>query len=204
MAGAGLASADTGASGASAQAPGLLSGALAQAPAADAANPCGSTLNTVGLLNPVLGTLCATPHQGSADRSGATAAGTAHHSPGAASGDVVQLPLQAPVNACGNTVNALALLNPSAGNDCRSHHPGPPHRPSPPPRTPTPPPTGTPPAPGTHSAPPPPPTAPALQPVGAQLAHTGAGGLPVEVPAALGLLSLGALLYHRARRSLPD
>ncbi|MEU3981367.1 chaplin [Streptomyces sp. NPDC026672] len=39
-------------------------------------------------------------------------------SPGVLSGNVIQLPVEIPVNACGNTVDALALLNPSFGNAC--------------------------------------------------------------------------------------
>ncbi|MFE9674251.1 chaplin [Streptomyces sp. NPDC006259] len=44
----------------------------------------------------------------------ATAAG----SPGAISGNGVQLPVNVPVNLCGNTVNVVGLLNPAAGNAC--------------------------------------------------------------------------------------
>ncbi|MFD0305690.1 chaplin [Streptomyces sp. NPDC127119] len=43
--------------------------------------------------------------------------GTAH-SPGVISGNTVQLPVDVPVNACGNTVNVVGLLNPAAGNSC--------------------------------------------------------------------------------------
>ncbi|MFI2758045.1 chaplin [Streptomyces echinatus] len=39
-------------------------------------------------------------------------------SPGAASGNVAQVPIHLPVNACGNTVDVIALLNPSFGNAC--------------------------------------------------------------------------------------
>lgn len=42
----------------------------------------------------------------------------AAHSPGVASGNVVQAPIHVPVNVCGNTVNVIALLNPSFGNFC--------------------------------------------------------------------------------------
>ncbi|MGN9817450.1 chaplin [Streptomyces sp. SD11] len=43
--------------------------------------------------------------------------GTAH-SPGVISGNTIQLPVDVPVNACGNTVNVVGLLNPAAGNSC--------------------------------------------------------------------------------------
>ncbi|TXS51026.1 chaplin [Streptomyces sp. t39] len=44
--------------------------------------------------------------------------GTAAGSPGVLSGNAVQLPVHVPVNACGNTVNVVGLLNPAAGNSC--------------------------------------------------------------------------------------
>uniref|UniRef100_UPI00048C6392 chaplin n=1 Tax=Streptomyces sp. 142MFCol3.1 TaxID=1172179 RepID=UPI00048C6392 len=48
----------------------------------------------------------------------AGAEGVAADSPGIASGNNVQVPLHVPVNACGNTVNVVALLNPAFGNSC--------------------------------------------------------------------------------------
>jgi len=48
----------------------------------------------------------------------ADAAGKAVGSPGVASGNVVQVPVNIPVNLCGNTVNVIALLNPTFGNEC--------------------------------------------------------------------------------------
>ncbi|MGW0117326.1 chaplin [Streptomyces sp. NPDC003327] len=46
------------------------------------------------------------------------AQGAAVGSPGVVSGNAVQLPVHVPVNACGNTVNVVGLLNPSFGNGC--------------------------------------------------------------------------------------
>ena len=43
--------------------------------------------------------------------------GTAH-SPGVVSGNTVQLPVNVPVNVCGNTLNVVGLLNPAVGNGC--------------------------------------------------------------------------------------
>lgn len=48
----------------------------------------------------------------------ADAGGTAERSPGLLSGNLVQLPVNVPVNACGNTVSVVGLLNPAAGNRC--------------------------------------------------------------------------------------
>ncbi|MCF4138387.1 chaplin [Streptomyces sp. Tue 6430] len=42
----------------------------------------------------------------------------AAHSPGVLSGNVIQLPVHAPVNVCGNTVDVIGLLNPAFGNTC--------------------------------------------------------------------------------------
>ncbi|MFI9204534.1 chaplin [Streptomyces sp. NPDC053048] len=46
------------------------------------------------------------------------ARGVASNSPGVASGNTVQVPVHVPVNACGNTVNVVGLLNPATGNRC--------------------------------------------------------------------------------------
>ncbi|MEU6093451.1 chaplin [Streptomyces sp. NPDC047079] len=46
------------------------------------------------------------------------AEGTATTSPGIGSGNVIQIPVDIPVNACGNTVSVVGLLNPAAGNAC--------------------------------------------------------------------------------------
>ncbi|MFD9502132.1 chaplin [Streptomyces sp. NPDC060035] len=60
----------------------------------------------------------------------ASAEGAAVNSPGVGSGNVAQVPVHVPVNACGNTVNGAALLNPSFGNECanvdsgKGHHHG--------------------------------------------------------------------------------
>jgi LPXTG-motif cell wall-anchored protein len=47
-----------------------------------------------------------------------TADGVTAGSPGAVSGNTIQLPVHVPVNVCGNTVNVVGLLNPAAGNTC--------------------------------------------------------------------------------------
>ncbi|MEU5160567.1 chaplin [Streptomyces sp. NPDC020875] len=44
--------------------------------------------------------------------------GAAANSPGVLSGNVIQVPVHVPINVCGNTVNIIALLNPTAGNIC--------------------------------------------------------------------------------------
>ncbi|MGW5129160.1 chaplin, partial [Streptomyces sp. NPDC004069] len=49
---------------------------------------------------------------------GAAAEGAAAGSPGVLSGNTIQLPVDIPVNVCGNTVDVVGLLNPAAGNRC--------------------------------------------------------------------------------------
>ncbi|GAA2993871.1 hypothetical protein GCM10010519_29020 [Streptomyces lactacystinicus] len=49
---------------------------------------------------------------------GAEAQGGAVGSSGVVSGNSVQVPIQVPINACGNTVDVIGLLNPSYGNHC--------------------------------------------------------------------------------------
>ncbi|GHE37205.1 chaplin [Streptomyces thermocarboxydus] len=46
------------------------------------------------------------------------AEGAAVHSPGVVSGNVIQVPVNIPVNLCGNTVNIIGALNPAFGNHC--------------------------------------------------------------------------------------
>ncbi|MFE0700870.1 chaplin [Streptomyces sp. NPDC058872] len=48
----------------------------------------------------------------------AGAGGVAAHSPGVLSGNLIQAPVHVPVNACGNTVSIVGLLNPTFGNTC--------------------------------------------------------------------------------------
>ncbi|MBE9499398.1 MULTISPECIES: chaplin ChpH [Streptomyces] len=46
------------------------------------------------------------------------AQGAAVNSPGVVSGNTVQVPVHVPVNACGNTISVIGLLNPAFGNTC--------------------------------------------------------------------------------------
>ncbi|MFJ4847972.1 MULTISPECIES: chaplin [unclassified Streptomyces] len=46
------------------------------------------------------------------------AQGAAVGSPGVLSGNVIQVPVNIPVNLCGNTINVVGLLNPAVGNVC--------------------------------------------------------------------------------------
>lgn len=46
------------------------------------------------------------------------AEGAALTSPGVISGNVVQVPVNVPVNLCGNTVDVIGALNPALGDGC--------------------------------------------------------------------------------------
>lgn len=46
------------------------------------------------------------------------AEGAAVQSPGVLSGNTVQVPVQVPVNLCGNTVSVIGLLSPAFGGVC--------------------------------------------------------------------------------------
>lgn len=68
------------------------------------------TMIAGGIIAAGAGAASATGH------SGADAHGVATHSPGVASGNLAQVPVHVPVNAVGNTVNVIGLLNPAFGN----------------------------------------------------------------------------------------
>jgi hypothetical protein len=58
ISGAGFALADSGAHGAAAGSPGVLSGNLLQVPVHIPVNVCGNTIDVIGLLNPAFGNAC--------------------------------------------------------------------------------------------------------------------------------------------------
>ncbi|GGX54301.1 chaplin [Streptomyces fructofermentans] len=151
-------------------------------------------------------------HQGGGrhDGGGSSAHGEAHGSPGVGSGNKGQVPLDVPVNLCGNAVDVVGLLNPVFGNDCGEHRgpkgygdDTPPSTPPSEPPTMEPPtaePPGTPPAtpPGTPPAVTPPSGTPAPGPR-AELPKTGSEGVLAASAAGAGLLLGGAVLYRRGR-----
>ncbi|MFD8022572.1 chaplin [Streptomyces lavendulae] len=54
----------------------------------------------------------------SAASADAGASGAAIGSPGVLSGNLIQVPIHVPINACGNSVSVIGLLNPAFGNTC--------------------------------------------------------------------------------------
>ncbi|WUJ19857.1 chaplin [Streptomyces sp. NBC_00390] len=65
-----------------------------------------------------MGNVCANGESTGSASAGSWAYGVAVSSPGVLSGNVVQVPVHVPVNVCGNSVNVIGMLNPSAGNVC--------------------------------------------------------------------------------------
>ncbi|OLZ73571.1 hypothetical protein AV521_05820 [Streptomyces sp. IMTB 2501] len=176
------------ADGSAAGSPGLISGNGIQLPVHVPVNVCGNTVNVVGLLNPAVGNACANGDTGTAkgrsSRSGgASAQGTAQDSPGVLSGNGIQLPVEAPVNVSGNSVNVIGLGNPAEGN--RSVNGGLPRAPRhPAPKAP----------PRHHRAP-----RPATQSTTYALAHTGTDTTFPAVAGSATLLLTGTALYRRFR-----
>ncbi|MER7918734.1 MULTISPECIES: chaplin [unclassified Streptomyces] len=199
--------ADSTAAGAAVGSPGLISGNGIQLPVHVPVNVCGDTVNVVGLLNPAMGNSCANTGGGSATRGGsangggATAASAEKGSPGAVSGNGIQLPIDLPVNISGDSVNVVGLLNPVFGNHSENTSSTHATRPVTPPRV-TPPRHTAPPArpqphvPPARTAPEPP--AAAHRATGT-LAHTGADGTLTAAFAGAASLAGGAALYRRFR-----
>ncbi|MFF8907498.1 chaplin [Streptomyces olivaceoviridis] len=218
----GYAHADSGAAASAGGSPGVLSGNTVQAPVHAPVNICGNTVNVVGLLNPSVGNKCA--HHGGAPEGHHSGSGGSHAgghtggSPGVGSGNTVQVPIDVPVNVCGNSVDVIGVGNAAVGNDCANEggygnppvkpgHPGKPGEPGHPdkPDNPGHPGTGSPTGgggSGTHGTP----QVKAQvgrsgQPLGtAQLAHTGSEvPLGIALPAGAGAVLAGAVLYRKAR-----
>ncbi|MEU6994396.1 chaplin family protein [Streptomyces sp. NPDC046465] len=118
----GYAHADSGANGSSSNSPGVASGNNVQLPVDVPVNVCGNTVNVVGVLNPASGNHCANPSRGGGGShqsgGGAKASGHSGDSPGVGSGNNVQLPVDVPVNVCGNSVTIGGLGNTAVGNEC--------------------------------------------------------------------------------------
>ncbi|WP_329133818.1 chaplin [Streptomyces sp. NBC_01476] len=205
----GYASADTGAVSGTSNSPGLLSGDSVSAPVDVPVNVCGNSVDAVALANPASGNDCGNiSHSTGRDSgqqagSGSYSTGYGSGSPGVLSGNSAEIPVHVPVNACGNTVDVLALLNPTFGNSCDAS------------AAVLAPPVSTPPAPAPpHARPPrahdlpPAPEAPApevsvpAQRTSPQLAETGFSGRAIGAAGvtSAALLLGGAMLYRRGVR----
>ncbi|MEV3991742.1 chaplin [Streptomyces sp. NPDC049837] len=136
---------------------------------------------------------------------GASADGAAVKSPGVISGNGIQLPIDLPVNVSGNSISLVGILNPAFGNASSNGGSKPPVMPQKPkpqkPREPVAPPehdepAAPAPAPADRA-----PSTPLPQTSSTSLAETGAGAglIGIGVPAAMGLMIGGGLLYRRFR-----
>ncbi|MFB7494917.1 chaplin family protein [Streptomyces sp. NPDC056161] len=118
----GSAHADSSAHGAAAHSPGVLSGNTVQVPVHMPVNVCGNTVNVVGVLNPAMGNTCADRGGGATGGHGGSggthAGGHTEDSPGVGSGNTVQVPVDVPVNVCGNSVDVIGVGNAATGNHC--------------------------------------------------------------------------------------
>src|SRR5438445_751087 len=81
---------------------GILSGNIVQAPVNVPLNACGNQAVVGGLGNFAGGSRCSAGGHGSGSSSGATAVGAVSGSRGILSGNVLQAPINVPVNLCGN------------------------------------------------------------------------------------------------------
>ncbi|MFJ6069468.1 LAXTG-anchored chaplin ChpA [Streptomyces sp. NPDC093065] len=229
--------ADSHADGAATNSPGAVSGNALQAPIDIPVNACGNSVDVIAALNPAFGNECenasdeqpdghgggygedtsstsSSSSSSSSSGSGSHADGATHGSPGVGSGNNTQIPVDVPVNLCGNTADVIAALNPVFGNACENSAEEPPgygEEEPPPPTTPPgygeeepPPPTHEePPPPGEEEPPPPPeeehppPAPPKEQPPA--LAETGSEGTLGAAAAGAVLIAGGAILYRRGR-----
>jgi hypothetical protein len=117
--------ADTGASasGEAAGSPGVGSGNLLQIPVNLPVDVCGNQVNVVGILDSVTGNRCANGESQGADAagsgaSGSSASGSSHGSPGVGSGNLIQIPVNAPVNICGNQLAIVGIGDSVHGTSC--------------------------------------------------------------------------------------
>ncbi|MBM9508164.1 chaplin [Actinacidiphila acididurans] len=207
LAPAGFASADASAGGDTADSPGVVSGNSVQVPVHLPINLCGNTVDVVGLLNPAAGNACtnssahaAGSAAGGRQGSGARADGHTSGSPGAVSGNEVQLPIDLPVNISGNSVDVVGIGNPAVGNTSSNTgvgNPGPAPVVQPPAHRPVPAPPNEPPAVPSNG----PQTGDRTDdPI---LAQTGAEGLGWAVAGSAALLLGGAVLLRRVGRRGP-
>ncbi|WP_078967034.1 chaplin [Streptomyces sp. WM6378] len=195
LAATGYAYADSNADGSADSSPGVLAGNSVQLPVNVPVNVCGNTVDVLGLLNPSAGNTCANvsgAHHGakagsahSGNTGGASASGRGKDSPGVLAGNGLQLPVDLPVNISGNSVSVVGALNPAVGNTSVNRSTPVHHHPAAPPALPGPAPVRA--APATPVA------------QGSELAHTGADGIGLAIPASAALLLGGGVLYRRFR-----
>ena len=113
-----------------ANSPGLVNGNVVQVPVDAPLNVCGITANVVAVYDTAAGNKCANGGEhghepmrprgayGPGPSVGAGANAVSANSSGAVTGNVVQVPIQAPINACGDTVDVVGVFNSALDNHC--------------------------------------------------------------------------------------
>jgi len=125
----GYAHADSEARGTASGSPGVLSGNSVQVPVHVPVNVCGNTVNVVGVLDPAVGTTCAGKGAGSGPHGnggsghhgpggGSQAGGHTGDSPGVGSGNQLRVPVDVPVDVCGNGISVAGVGNTATGSGC--------------------------------------------------------------------------------------
>ena len=168
--------------------PGVGSGNNVQVPVHVPVNVCGNNIAGAGLFNETADNTCVNHSDG---KGGPQAVGSAEGSPGVLSGNLIQLPVHVPVNACGNNIDVVGIFNTAYENYCENSvsTPDEPEK-----ETKTPPSTQKPPT--TQVVAPP---AEEKEPEAPSLAQTGSEGLLTASAAGAAMLVGGAVLYRRGR-----
>jgi hypothetical protein len=188
------------ANGGASNSPGVGSGNLIQIPVSIPVNVCGNSVSGVGVGDSASGNKCS---NGSGSGSnGGPANGGSSHSPGVGSGNTVQVPVTALVNACGNDVSVVGILDSATGNNCGNGSstpttPGHPCgcHPATPPSTPTPP--ATPPKHHPHHHVSPTSTHKPKFKASGTLAETGSGASKVVAPLGASVLGGSGLVLRK-------
>ncbi|QFQ96160.1 chaplin [Streptomyces phaeolivaceus] len=112
------------ASGHAGDSPGVASGNHIQVPVHIPVNVCGNSVDVLGIGNPATDNDCHNGGGGYGDdgygssHGGSRADGHTGGSPGVGSGNTVQIPVDVPVNLCGNSISVIGVGNGVFGNDC--------------------------------------------------------------------------------------
>ncbi len=104
---------------------GILSGNIIQAPVNVPINACGNQAILGGLKNKDGSTTCENGGTNGPSGTGATAMGSVSDSRGVLSGNIVQTPINVPVNACDNQAGGIAVNNTVGGTQCTTTEGGP-------------------------------------------------------------------------------
>jgi LPXTG-motif cell wall-anchored protein len=108
------------ANGATSDAPGIANGNVVQVPVNVPVNVCGDAVSVAGYNDKAIGDSCAngSPVASAARGAGASAHAITKDSPGLANANVVQVPLELPVDVCGDSVNVVGVRNSAIENSC--------------------------------------------------------------------------------------